>query len=167
MSGILKRLLKASGIPQQGVGLLWEGHSIASLKGIDQPLLDAIYSLGHQNYQSERFVEARKIMRYLCVHDHRNAEYLAALGACEYRLGNYAAALGVLEQSVSMNPSDPRSLLNLALCLIKSGRKKEARAAMRVAEGLARDQTAFRYEWKLASRILEGRGKQKQSRSED
>ena len=167
MSGILKRLLKASGIPQKGVGLLWQGNSIASLKGMDQKLLDGIYSLGHQNYQSEKFEQACQIMRYLCVHDHRNAEYLAALGACEYRLGHYEAALSALEQAVSLNPADPRSLLNLALCLIRSERKREARAIMRIAEECARDQADFRYEWKLASRILEGRRQPQDNRGED
>ena len=158
---VLKKILKATGIPAEGVGILYQGHSIASLKGMDEKLMAGIYALGHQHYQSENFETARSIMRYLCVHDHRNPEYLSALGACEYRMGNHQAAQAVLEQAVEMDDQDPRSMLNLALSLLKTGQKKKAKGVMQLAQELAKENKEFTYEWKLASRILEGSGKNK------
>ena len=161
--GALRNLLEACGIPKEGVGILYQGHSIASLKKMDQKLLDAIYALGHQNYESEKFEKARRLMRYLCIHDHNNPDYMAALGACEYRLENYQAAQEILEQAVNMDMTDPRPMLNLALCMIKNKNKKDAKAIMQVAEKLAANKDEFNREWRLANRILEGSGKKKKS----
>ncbi|WP_196221529.1 tetratricopeptide repeat protein [Sansalvadorimonas verongulae] len=164
--GVLRKILDASGITPEGIGMLFQGHTIASIKKMDQQLLDAIYGLGHQNYQNEKFEKARGIMRYLCIQDHTNAEYFAALGACEYRLQNYEAAQIILEEAVNMDPQDPRPILNLSLCMIKNKNKKQAKALMQVAEQLSADKSEFNREWRLASRILEGSGKKKQPKSE-
>ncbi|MCL6269997.1 tetratricopeptide repeat protein [Sansalvadorimonas sp. 2012CJ34-2] len=162
--GVLKRVLKACGIPAEGVGILYQGYNIARLKGMDDKLMAGIYALGHQHYQSENFESARNIMRYLSVHDHNNPEYLSALGACEYRLKNFPAALAVLEQAVELDSNDPRSMLNLALSLLKNGDKKQAKDIMKKARELASKQKEFAYEWKLANHILEGSGKKKSKR---
>ena len=156
--GVLKQLLEASGISQENVGSLYQGKTIAQCKGIDDKVLDAIYALGHQHYQSEKFETARNIMRYLCVQNHTNTEYQAALGACEYRLKNYVSAEHVLTLAVKGNSSDPCATMNLALCLLKEGKKKDARFFMQKAEKLASNKPEYSREWKLASKILEKSG---------
>ncbi len=164
--GVLKRLLKASGISQQNVGTLYQGKTIAQCKGIDTKLLDAIYALGHQHYQSENFETARNIMRYLSVQDHRNPEYQAALGACEYRMKNYEQAQTVLSEAVRINKSDPCATMNLALSLLKGGNKKEAKIFMLEAQQLAADNPDYAREWKLANKILDRSGSNKKSGSQ-
>ena len=163
----LKRVMEASGISKEGIGLLFQGHSIASLRKLDPKMLDAMYALGHQNFVSEKYETARSIMRYLCVQDHRNPEYLAALGACEYRLENYPEAVGILSQAVEMDNEDPRATLNLGLSLLKNKQKKAARAVIQQAEQLAAENKEFTREWKLASRIIEGSGKKNKAEGED
>lgn len=163
---LIKELLKACGIPPKGIDMLNRGYSIAELKGIDQKMLDAMYSLGHQNYEAEKFEEARNMMRYLSVHDHRNTDYLAALGACEFRLGNYPAAISVLEAAWQQNPNDAGIALNLGLSLAKAKQRQAAKTMIQKAEALAKDDNAHKREWLLSQRILQGSGKRSSKGSE-
>ena len=152
--GILRRVLEASGTTAAAVGRLHEGKTIAEFKGVDKKLLGAIYALGHQHYSNENFQTARSILRYLCVHDHRNPEYLAALGACEIRLHNYKTAQALLERAVDIDNQDPRSMFNLALSLLKNGDKRQGKMAMQYANELAAGKDAFVFEWRLSEHIL-------------
>ncbi len=162
---LIKELLKACGIPPKGIDMLNQGYSIAELKGIDQKILDAMYSLGYQNYQAEKFEEARNMMRYLSVHDHRNTDYLAALGACEFRLGNYPAAISALGAAWEQNPTNAGVALNLGMSLAKAKQRQAAKTMIQTAEALAKDDSTCKREWLLSQRILQGPSKKQSKRS--
>ena len=150
----LKSFLKTLGIDYKALALLSSGATIARCKGMDKKLLDGIYAMGHQHYVNRNFELACKIFRYLCIHDHTEARYMSALGACEYQRGEYTNAQNILKNAASLDRKDPRPLLNLAMSMMATGENEEAQDVLEKVIGLSKQHKQFRHELTSAQALL-------------
>lgn len=152
--GAFKKVLKALGTDHKAIGLLYKGTTIARCKGMSQQLLEGIYALGHQYYENHNFDLASKIFRYLCIHDHNEPRYMAALGACEYQRGEYRAAQHILENAVMLDQKQPGAFLNLAMCLVAQNKREEAVDALSKVVYLSKEKNDYQHECQSAEFLL-------------
>lgn len=149
-----KETLKALGTDHKVLGMLYKGTTIAECKGMDKQLLEGIYALGHQHYQNQNFELASKIFRYLCIHDHTEARYMAALGASEYHRREYQLARYILENAIDMDARQPGPYLNLAMSLIAQSDRQAAADNLEKAINLSKDKSDYVDEFKSAQLLL-------------
>ncbi len=152
--GAFRNVLKALGTNTKAIGTLYRGVTIAQYKGMSNKLLEGIYTLGHQHYKQQNFKLASKIFRYLCIHDHLESRFMAALGACEYHNGDYQSAQYVLENALSLNNNQPSAYLNLALSYIAQKKKAEAVEVLSKIISVTQDDMLHKKEHQSAQYLL-------------
>jgi len=152
--GALKKTLKALGTDHKAIGLLYKGATIAQCKGMSHQILEGIYALGHQYYQSKNFDLASQIFRYLCIHNHNEPRYMAALGASEYQRGEYVSAQYVLENAVKLDKQQPEAFLNLAMSFVAQNKREEAADALSKVMILTQKKDKYQKERKSAEFLL-------------
>lgn len=120
MSGI-RKVLDAMGTNLSMLGRLHEGHSLAEIKNMDQKILESVYFIAFNYYETRRLEDAESLFMFLCIHDHRDTRFLTGLGCCRNDLEDSDTALVLFEKALKSNKHDPHTLLALATAYSSSG----------------------------------------------
>ena len=72
---------------EQVAELIANGASIGSLIGMDEERLEILYAVAYSLYNSEKYDEAVKVFRALCVYDGTQVRFWIGLGGCLQPIG--------------------------------------------------------------------------------
>ncbi|MBI4124325.1 MAG: hypothetical protein HY466_00145 [Deltaproteobacteria bacterium] len=86
--------------------------SLAELKGFKKEQLYLLAEAGHVKLKHGRFDEAEKIFQALCLLDHRNAYFHAAMGAVHQKKRRPVEAIYEYSTALSVNAKDIVSFVN-------------------------------------------------------
>lgn len=102
------------------------GNSIGKAIELSDEQLEAIYSLGHLQYQQKKYEVACKTFRLFVLLNSMDRRGIKALGSSLQMLGQHKEAIEFLGMAVVMDPTDPSAAMQIAECLISQGEKKKA-----------------------------------------
>lgn len=124
----------------EAVGMLANGYSLAELKGIDLQKLEALYALAYQYYQAQNYQDAKNIFQALCLFEPSEQKYFMGLASCEQGLKNYSKAADVYSVCCVLSGlKDPKPMYYAGVCLLKAGRKEDAKVAFQSLEIMGRE----------------------------
>ena len=125
------------------VALLKSGGAIADVAGITDEQLESLYALAYQNYAVKSYLDAKNIFRALCLYDHTQQRFYMGLAASQQGLGEYADAAQSYSFACFISGlKDPKPMYYSAICLLKSGKKDDAIAALESIEIMGRDENS-------------------------
>ena len=124
----------AQTITGQIVEMLVEGADAATIRGLDETQLEAIYGLGSLLYEQGKFEQAEQVFAWLCREKPVSARFLKALGAARQMMGRYQSAIDAYGLAAVLNLEDPAPSLHAAECLIHIDEFERARNALDAAE---------------------------------
>ncbi len=122
----LKNVIKALGIESSVLWRLRDGFTIAEFKGIDEGVLEAIYSMAVINFQSGKLREAEQQFFFLFLHNHSESKFLVGLAVCRFEMGFPDNAIGLLKMALGYNDQDCHARAALGRMLLSLGRHSEA-----------------------------------------
>lgn len=103
---------------------------LASVIGITDDELEALYVFGHRYYSCGKYEEARNFFRFLCLHRHIDARFWFGLAASTQMLGDAENALHAYRLAGLLNSENPQLPLRAAECFIKLNHPKAAITAL-------------------------------------
>ena len=116
---------------------------VALLAGITDEQLESLYALAYQNYAVKSYLDAKNIFRALCLYDHTQQRFYMGLAASQQGLGEYADAAQSYSFACFISGlKDPKPMYYAAICLLKSGKKDDAIAALESIEIMGRDENS-------------------------
>ncbi|WP_157786088.1 MULTISPECIES: SycD/LcrH family type III secretion system chaperone [Bradyrhizobium] len=92
---------------------------LASVIGITDDELEALYVFGHRYYSCGKYEDARNFFRFLCLHRHTDARFWFGLAASSQMLGNPENAMQAYRLAGLLDTDDPQIPLRAAECFIK------------------------------------------------
>ncbi|MET4323241.1 type III secretion system low calcium response chaperone LcrH/SycD [Bradyrhizobium sp. JR4.1] len=92
---------------------------LASVVGITDDELEALYVFGHRYYSCGKYEEARNFFRFLCLHRHIDARFWFGLAATSQMLGDPENAMHAYRFAGLLDSDDPQMPLRAAECFIK------------------------------------------------
>ncbi len=110
---------------------LCSGGTYKDLANLDSKTMDAIYSAGHQLYQSAKYEDALKVFKYLCLMDNGCRKYFMALGGCQQMLNQLPEAIEMYSLAAVFDADDPLAPLYAGECHYQMGDFRKARSGFR------------------------------------
>ncbi|MBR1033934.1 MULTISPECIES: SycD/LcrH family type III secretion system chaperone [Bradyrhizobium] len=110
---------------------------LASVIGITDDELEALYVFGHRYYSCGKYEEARNFFRFLCLHRHIDARFWFGLAASSQMLGDPENAMHAYRLAGLLNGEDPQIPLRAAECFIKLDHPAAAITALENALALS------------------------------
>ena len=139
----------------QYVDLIRQGASVGDLLGVDSEKLEILYALAYSLYNSEKYADAEKIFRALCVYDGTVPKFWLGLGGCVENLKRFDEAAQIYALgSVMSGLQDPEPMFFAAICFLKGGKKAEAIETLEYIEIMGREGNAHDLEFKERSKAL-------------
>lgn len=145
---------------EQVAELIANGASIGSLIGMDEERLEILYAVAYSLYNSEKYDEAVKVFRALCVYDGTQVRFWIGLGGCLQQLGNLEDAAEVYAMGATMSGlKDPEPMFYAAQCFLKLKRREDAINTLRFIDIMGREgdmhDTEFKNKAKSLIEVLE------------
>ncbi|MCK5892941.1 MAG: tetratricopeptide repeat protein [Endozoicomonadaceae bacterium] len=129
MSGI-RKLLDAMGTNLSMLGRLKDGKSLAEIKNMNKEILEAVYFMAFNYYETRRLDKAEPLFMFLCLHNHRDIRFLTGLACCRDELGDGDTAIKLLKQALDLDHKNPHTLLALATAYRSLGNADNARTVI-------------------------------------
>lgn len=120
-------------------GLL-SGRTVAQAAGISQKTLERLYALAHGLYSSGNYTDAQVMFQALSIYAPNEYRFWMGLAGCRQALEQYQAAIEAYQMAaVATSLKNPEPLLFAVNCLIKLGRKDEAKAGIETLLNIGSD----------------------------
>ncbi|WP_020408641.1 SycD/LcrH family type III secretion system chaperone [Hahella ganghwensis] len=127
--------------------VLENGSSLASIKGLTQQEIEAIYTVSYNLYQQRKFEQAEKIFAFLCLYSHLDVRFWIGIGACREALGKYAEAIEAYSYTALLQHDNPIPPLQAAICYLALNDPRQAEngltAAIHWSQGKPQHQATF------------------------
>lgn len=146
-------LLNAETI-QSIVSYLTTGGVIKALKGIDDRSMDSLYAVAHHFYSNNRYQEAEKIFKLLCLYDHLNVKYFKGLASCQQMKKEYQQAAATYSLCYLLDCDDPEVPFQAAKCHLMLNNFTAAQSGFIAACGWAGEHEKHQLLKKQAERLL-------------
>jgi len=119
---------------EQAVGLLLQhladGGTLGDLRGLEDKHYEALYSIGHNQYQLGQYDKAIEMFQFLVLMNPWDRRFPMALGSAYQMTQRYDKALGYYTMAVSLNMMDPIPMFHSAECMAALGHYEEAVEAL-------------------------------------
>jgi len=116
-----------------------EGRTLADIHGITPQDLEAIYSVAFNQYNNQRYDEAVKVFKFLCMHDHFQEKYWMGLGATHQMMKDFKLAASAYGYAYLLDSDNPKPPLHAADCFMADGNTKDAESALHLVLELTKD----------------------------
>lgn len=100
--------------------------TVREAKGITRDEMESIYSVGLGFYRTGNYPNAEKVFRFLCLFDHLNTKYWAAMGGVRQIRRDFAGAAEAYKFAIFLDIHNARAMYYLAECFVALGRKEDA-----------------------------------------
>lgn len=110
----------------QLASVLQKGGSLGQLLDVTPDECEALYAVGHNQYQQGLYADAFKVFSRLVALNHLEDRYVMALAGAAQQLGRYEDALQHYVTVTVMRLNDPAPVFHSAECLIAMSRLPEA-----------------------------------------
>ncbi|MEC7839976.1 MAG: SycD/LcrH family type III secretion system chaperone [Chlamydiota bacterium] len=97
-----------------------EGKTYAEAMGLDSNHLDALFSMGYNNYNAGKYQEAQMYFCYLTLLNNRDPRYFFSAGAAFQMQKDYSNAIAFYSQCTRLDWMNPMPWFHLADCYIKT-----------------------------------------------
>ena len=121
---------------EQWLAYLAQGGTLKTLRNIDEPQLDTVYSVAYSRFNSGHYEDALMMFRHLCLLDHTQYAYFLGLGLAQFELSQFNRAAATLTHAAKLDRSNPEALLIAGKCFVELKRWPLADSAL--AEALTR-----------------------------
>lgn len=116
---------------------LVSGEPLYRILGMKESLIEARYALAHQLYAAGKYEDAETLFRWLTAYANDTEAHWLGLGACRQALEQYDGALEAYQMAALYSSlEDPAPFYYSAICLLKQGKKEEARVSMQAVLAL-------------------------------
>ena len=133
----------------------FEGGTIRDVKGLSDDEMEALYSVGYNLFQSGKYDDAEKVLRYLAMIDHTNAKYWLALGVLLQTVRKFEQAAACYGFAGFLDLSNPEPQFYAAECFLALGDRESAKSALAALEEFAPKDSVYREKAKkLAARLV-------------
>lgn len=112
------------------------GGTLGALRGISERENEALYALGKQYYDRQRYSEAFKLFSMLVANDQMEPRYVMALGAAGQMIGRHEDALMQYMAASALMIGHPQPVFHSAQCLLELGHADAARETLALALSL-------------------------------
>lgn len=124
------------------VEALAQGADAATIRGLTETQLEAVYGLGSILYEQKKFEQAEQVFAWLVREKPISARFLKALGAARQMMERYESALDAYGLAAVIDLDDPTPSLHAAECLLHLNEVDRARQALDAASEQAGDKHA-------------------------
>jgi type III secretion system low calcium response chaperone LcrH/SycD len=119
---------------EQAVGLLLqhlaEGGTLGDLRGLEANHYEALYAIGHNQYQLGHYDKAIEMFQFLVLMNPWDRRFPMALGSAYQMSQRYDKALGYYTMALSLNMMDPIPMFHSAECMAALGHYAQAAEAL-------------------------------------
>lgn len=116
-----------------------DGGTIGMLQGIDDELLEQMYSVAYYQYDSEDYEQASKTFQVLCLLNHYQPKFYLGLGACQQQQAFYESAIDSYSFAAILDVTDPRAPYHAGECYIKLRQFDKADQSLKMAAELSKN----------------------------
>lgn len=134
---------------------LYNGSTLADIKGLSNDELEAVYTVGYNLYTGGKFDEAVKVFQFLCFFSHLTKKYWMALGGCWHMLKEHAKAVEAYSVAGMLDISDPRPASLAADSHLALGNRDAAISGYTAAVEFAADAPQYATVKERAAGLLE------------
>src|SRR3954451_19513616 len=85
-----------------------QGRTLADIHGLTPEDLEAIYSVAFNLYNNQRYDEAVKVFKFLCLHDHFQEKYWMGLGATHQMMKDFKLASSAYGYAYLLDSDNPK-----------------------------------------------------------
>lgn len=108
-----------------------QGATVAQACGISTETLESLYALAYGTYSSGNYSDALVVFQALTLYDPNDVRFWMGLGGARQALSQYESAIEAYQMAaVASLLKNPEPMLHAAFCLIKLGRKEDAKVAL-------------------------------------
>lgn len=106
---------------------------ISMIIPVGQKEIDAIFNTGVQLYKSTRYEDASRFFLFICIVRPFDARYLSAFGKARKMMNDFQLASVAFQAAFLMDRDSKEHAVHAAECLLRTGKKEEARCLLEVA----------------------------------
>jgi type III secretion system low calcium response chaperone LcrH/SycD len=99
---------------------------LASSKRFNDQELEAMYNVGHGLFAQKKYQEALNIFATLGLYRPLEVRYITAHAVCQKLLKRHGHAINIFKMAAMLEPNDPKTLMQIAECLLAQGQKSQA-----------------------------------------
>ena len=135
------------------------GETLSEACGVDQNFLALCYAIGSNAYKEKDYATAYRAFLFLCMHEHREADYWTALANVFVAQKQTERALPLLHTAWRLLPSAANAY-RFAECCIRCGDKEAARKVLGAAlEDIERSKATSPLHARIKAMLKEVSGK--------
>ena len=140
---------------------LVSGVPLYRILGMKESLVEARYALAGQLYAAGKYADAETLFRWLTAYANDTVAHWLGLGACRQALEKYDEALEAYQMAALYSSlEDPAPFYYSGICLLRQGKKEEAKVSMQAVLALGDKENAeHRAIMDKAESVLAGIGK--------
>jgi type III secretion system low calcium response chaperone LcrH/SycD len=141
---------------------LISGEPLYRILGMKESMIEARYALAHQLYAAGKYEDAEVLFRWLTAYANDTEAHWMGLGACRQALEKYDDALEAYQMAALYSSlEDPAPFYYSGICLLKQGKKEEAKVSMQAVLTLGNKENAeHRAVMDKAESVIAGIGKE-------
>ena len=113
--------------------IVYQGGSLAYLKGITKDELEAVYAVAYSQFSQHDYEKAEKLFAFLCMYEHREEKHWMGLGASRQNQKNYQGAAAAYGVAALLDIENPLPALQAGECFLAQGTLDMAERAFKVA----------------------------------
>jgi len=106
---------------------------IATIAGISDNELEAVYTVAHGFYTNGQYGDALDVFRFLCMHRHMDARYWFGLGAAAQMQEQHSIAVHAYRTCLMLNLEDAQPPLRAAECYSIMGELDQMQLSLEAA----------------------------------
>lgn len=119
--------------PAEIAAVVMNGGTIGGAVGLSDESLEALYSVGYNQYQQAQYDQSLITFKLLCLSNHRLERHWLGLGATQQRLANHEGAVLAYSMAAEIGSTNPEAPLRAAECYLALGMIDEAIAGLQQA----------------------------------
>lgn len=122
---------------------LVRGEPLYRILGMKESMIEARYALAHQLYAAGKYGDAETLFRWLTSYANDTEAHWLGLGACRQALEKYDEALEAYQMAALYSSlEDPAPFYYSGICLLRQGRKEDAKVSMQAVLTLGNRENA-------------------------
>ena len=133
---------------------IMEGATLASLRGIPDKNLEALYALAYNDYNAGQYQQAEKLFRFLCLYNHMEKRYWKGLAATLQNQEKYAQAVAVYAHQAILDIDDPEPPFQASFCYLAEKNYIEAKKALDAVIAIGKENPKHASYVKKAKQLL-------------